>query len=127
MNGPPVSRAFKLTGVDPAAQSRAPYQAGSVASKESPAAPHTCRAFFDLFRLELCLACAIGKASIPHDLDENPSYLARFLTIRGETGGYFIVRDHNRQPLAYLSFEDEPGGAAQGIAANIAEHPDGRT
>jgi hypothetical protein len=73
--------------------------------------------------LELCLACAIGKASIPHDLDENPSYLARFLTIRGETGGYFIVRDHNRQPLAYLSFEDEPGGAAQGIAANIAELP----
>jgi hypothetical protein len=27
--------------------------------------------------------------------------------------GYFILRDHYRQPLAYLSFEDEPGGAAK--------------
>jgi hypothetical protein len=92
-----------------------PSTAGALAdalpaiAKESPAAPHTCRAFFDLFRLELCLACAIGKTSSPYDLDENPSYPARFLTIRGEPAGYFIGRAHNRQPLAYLSFEDQPG------------------
>jgi hypothetical protein len=37
MNGPPVSGP-KLTSVDPAAQNRAPYQAGSVASTAAAAA-----------------------------------------------------------------------------------------
>jgi hypothetical protein len=51
-----------------------------------------------------------------------------------ETDACFIVRDHSRQALAYLYFEDEPGrrsaanlltrDEARRIAANIAKLPD---
>ena len=51
-----------------------------------------------------------------------------------EQAACFVVRDHNRQQLAYVYFEDEPGRCsaakllskdeARRIAANVAKLPE---
>ncbi len=55
-------------------------------------------------------------------------------TVDEENAAWFIVRDHDGKPLAYIYFEDEPGrrsaaktltrDEARRIAANIAKLPD---
>jgi hypothetical protein len=104
MNGPARLRAFKLTGVDPAAQSGAPYQAGSVASTASAA-----------LRVDAATSCANqGPGSIRRWITRDGSWFARPAVIWSSWG------KSSMQAWTTSNFSSAPGKRPNGFSETCA-------